>query len=46
METILLVEDQASVLQFAKATLESYGYRILQADCPLFRRRAPSPCNL
>ena len=46
-ETILLVEDQESVRNYAAAALSSYGYRILQAAnagealmiCELERRR-------
>jgi PAS domain S-box-containing protein len=30
-ETVLIVEDQKEVLQLAKTTLKSYGYRVLEA---------------
>jgi signal transduction histidine kinase/CheY-like chemotaxis protein len=30
-ETVLIVEDQKEVLQLARTTLESYGYRVLEA---------------
>jgi DNA-binding response OmpR family regulator len=31
-ETILVVEDQAEVREFTATVLESYGYRVLQAE--------------
>jgi PAS domain S-box-containing protein len=34
-ETVLLVEDESSLLQFAKALLEQLGYTVLYADSPV-----------
>jgi CheY-like chemotaxis protein len=49
-ETVLVVEDQNAVRQFAGAVLESYGYRVLQVssgpDAVALVQQHPGPIHL
>jgi len=49
-ETVLVVEDQTAVRQFAGAVLESYGYRVLQVsnggDAIALSQQYPGPIHL